>query len=246
MQPPPGDRNCCRALRERDCEGRTLPIMIARTKKTAMTAAFCLVCAFIAGCPGQGKAVFFDDVNLESAIRRELGIYFGVITEAAMRELVVLDARNLQLTSLRGIEAAVNLEVLNVSNDTRAPGSIFDLTPISSLNRLRILNLTNNDVSNIVPITFLSSLDQLYLGGNNVFDLSPIVANATNFGSGLGLGASDLVVLEIGPLLGTDGQQGSQIVIRDIQRLIDLGIDVVFVNSGTLQGGSGSEGGTGQ
>ncbi|TGD19834.1 MucBP domain-containing protein [Levilactobacillus suantsaiihabitans] len=81
--------------------------------------------------------------------------------------------------SLEGLQYAVNLQTLNVSNNMNwAPysfrGDVTDLTPLKDLQNLKWLELTANRVSDITPVTGLKNLKELYFAQNIVSDFSSL------------------------------------------------------------------------
>jgi len=177
------------------------------------------------GCPG-GKIVIFPDESLETAIRTELRIPFGFITEGDMLALRSLDARDFAVRDLRGLEMARNLTSLDISNNQRLAGLVRDVSPLANLANLRFFDAENNDITDITPIAGMFNLDELYLAGNPVFNLGPLVANAENGG----LGAGDTVSLTRGTLF-DENDETSQIILDQLNRLVELGIDVILIDA---------------
>lgn len=181
-----------------------------------------VVTAPLLGCPG-GQVVTFADENLELAVRLELREFFGFITRADMLRLTSLDGRNFGIRDLRGLETAVNLEFLDVSNDQLLANAITNISPLAGLVNLRHLDLRNHDVTDITAVAGLFNLDSLQLVGNNVFDIRPIVANAENGG----LGPGDTVSLTRQPLVDANGNLIPEIAAQ-INRLRELSILVIL------------------
>lgn len=86
------------------------------------------------------QTVNIPDVNLEAAIRQELDKSTGDITRADMEALTKLEAPNVSIADLTGLEHAINLERL-VLNDNE----IRDVDPVSGL-VISHLNLRNNHI----------------------------------------------------------------------------------------------------
>ena len=162
--------------------------------------------------------------NLENPIRRELDKSTGLLTLEDMARLVSLEAvgggLGLPLLDLEGLQYAVNLEALDVSqNDIISLQPItglerlkrlnlelssVDITPLADLTSLEVLNLSSTLVSDLAPLAGLSNLTELNLADENtVSDLSPI-ANLTNLES-LNLRANP--VSDLGPLAGLEKLQ---------------------------------------
>lgn len=151
------------------------------TKRRSLRRRVCLLLAVVGialqGCPED--LVFIADENLENAIRREVGKRFGFLSTLDLLQLRHLDARNLGIVDLSGLEYAQNLLTVDVSNDSSPAVGIADLTPLENLTTINFLNLANNDVTNLTPIEGMRSLDILALEGNNIYDLQPIITLAS-------------------------------------------------------------------
>jgi hypothetical protein len=185
--------------------------------------------ALLTGCPN-AAIVIFPDEALETAIRTELRIPFGFITQGHLLELRSLDARNFGVRDLRGLEFARNLTSLDVSTDVALQNAVRNLAPLADLTNLRFLDMENNDITDITPVAGLFNIDELYLAGNPVFNIGPLVANAENGG----LGAGDSVTLTRDTLLDDEGGT-SEIVSEQLNRLVELGVDVILVEFNDAQ-----------
>jgi Leucine-rich repeat (LRR) protein len=162
--------------------------------------------------------VVFGDKALESAIRAELRLPFGLLTQADLLQLRVLDARNLNISSLSGLEYCTNLTWLNLDTN-----GLSDITPLTRLSNLTYLNLEANDVTNIWPLSGLVFLKDLLLSGNEVWDLAALVANAEVGGIGYG----SVVTLDKKSLVTSDDELPVD-VAEDVNRLLQLGVTVIF------------------
>ena len=81
-----------------------------------------------------------------------------------------LEAQGRKITDLRGIEFAINLTRLNVTNNT-----ISDISPVASLTNLSTLHIGGNTISDISPLANLRRpLLTLHIGGNTISDISPL------------------------------------------------------------------------
>jgi hypothetical protein len=139
------------------------------------------------GCPATDDIVIFHDANLERAVRQELGQPFGLLSRQSLLNVRTLDAKNLGIQDLTGIENCLNLEWLDLDTNR-----ISDITPLAGLTSLMSLNLDSNDVFDIAPLAGLLNLDSLSLFDNQVGDIHPLLTNAANGG----LGAGDVVILD--------------------------------------------------
>ena len=164
-----------------------------------------------------------SDPNLRQAVEAALGKPSGAtITKAEMGTLTELSAPNADITDLTGLEAAVNLQRLYLGHEyVSAEGrfinsnTISDLTPLSGLTQLTLLDLDGNAISDISALAGLTNLVVLRLGrnvimdisalsgltnlvvlrlwGNNISDISPLVANR-------GLGPGEVISVSENPL----------------------------------------------
>ena len=192
------------------------------------------------------QTVSIADPNLRQAIEAALGKAGGAtITEAEVASLTELSAPNADITDLTGLEAAVNLQRLYLGHEyVSAEGrfinsnAIFDLTPLSGLTQLTLLDLVGNAISDISALAGLTNLVVLELGsnvitdisalsgltnlvvlrvwGNNISDISPLVTNR-------GLGAGEEISVSENPL--------NDVSINvHIPTLQDRGVEVHFSN----------------
>lgn len=116
--------------------------------------------------------VEFPDVNLEISLRYATKIPNADISDSLLLSLDTLQAYSFyyKINSLNGIEKCQNLQVLAMSLQ-----QLSDISNLSSLKRLQSLYLDQN--SNIVDITALSNLAELQLLNlqlDNVSDVSPL------------------------------------------------------------------------
>ena len=86
----------------------------------------------------QDASTWMPDANLRTAVRETLELVDDdVLTQAIMLNLTSLNAPNLEITSISGLEHATNLKSLSIGN---------------------------NQISDISPLTDLTSLTGLYIG----------------------------------------------------------------------------------
>jgi Leucine-rich repeat (LRR) protein len=120
-----------------------------------------------------GKVVEFEDANLGLAIQTQMNLD-REIRESDMEHLTMLDASSLGLTSIKGLEKAVNLEFLFLYEN-----SIEDLSPLTGLTKLFMLELEENNVTNVTPLSNLTNLSILGLGNNPITKIDAL-AGLTN------------------------------------------------------------------
>ncbi|MCC4313274.1 MucBP domain-containing protein [Carnobacterium maltaromaticum] len=112
--------------------------------------------------------VRIPDANLAQELHEVLGIPEGTdITTTDMERLTELYLKNESITSLEGLEYAINLTYLD-SRGLR----INDLTPIGNLQKIRTLVIHNTNISSLAPLSGLSALERLYGNNLDLTDLS--------------------------------------------------------------------------
>ena len=126
------------------------------------------------------QEIHIPDAELAKAIREALGLGEGArITAAAMRNLTELarepDEDPWGIVDLTGLEHAVNLEWLSLSNNN----DVSDISPLAGLTNLKWLDLWFTDVSDISVLAGLTNLETLDLSATDVSDISPL-ASLTN------------------------------------------------------------------
>lgn len=90
--------------------------------------------------------------------------------ETVLQELTVLNAKDLGISDLSGLEHATNLRRLDLSGNR-----ITDVSLLAGLTHLRVLNLEGNDIRDISPLSGLKNLTQLNLKWNDIVDISPLM-----------------------------------------------------------------------
>ncbi|MGD6778570.1 leucine-rich repeat domain-containing protein [Sutcliffiella horikoshii] len=120
-----------------------------------------------------GEVVKFEDANLALAIQMQMNLD-RKIRESDMEHLTMLDASSLGITSLKGLEKAVNLEILFLYEN-----NIQDLSPLAGLTKLYMLELEENNVTNVNPLSNLTNLYILGLGNNPITKIDAL-AGLTN------------------------------------------------------------------
>ena len=91
--------------------------------------------------------MIFEDSALDAAVRDAIGKPFGFLTQEDCKELLALDARNMSITSLEGLENCTNLISLDLDTN-----NISDISPLSNLINLVYVNLDSNEITNIAPL----------------------------------------------------------------------------------------------
>ena len=115
-------------------------------------------------------AVVFTDRNLETAVKRALGIGSGdPVLESALSTLIALTVTRRQIVNLTGLEGATGLTSLDLGDN-----AIVDLTPLQDLRRLERLDLDDNQIVTLTPLQGLGSLKNLDLDDNQIEDISAL------------------------------------------------------------------------
>ncbi len=166
-------------LRLRDRVSRSLPgfrlwfcsrvCSITRVKRPLLFGLLFVVAALI---PEIGRAqtpVRFVDPQLEAAIRHQLQIPTGELTDTNLQNLVWLQAYNCGITNLSGLEFASRLETLDLGYN-----AISDITPLCNLSSLTYLWLNSNQIRDGALLTNLTSLQFLALDYNPISSISPL------------------------------------------------------------------------
>ena len=163
-------------------------------------------------------AVAIPDANLRAAIRETLALAAdAAITQGHLAKLTQLFGFRGGVADLAGLEHAVNLEQLGLSDN-----EISDVSALSGLGSLSLLDLRRNRISNISPLAELASLYALYLSHNGIADLSPL-AGLRSLAT---LHLADNAIADIAPLAGI-GSLAELILadnaIADVSPLAELG-----------------------
>ena len=88
-----------------------------------------------------------------------------------------------QIKSLVGLEKAVNLKQLTISNNWEdSRGSLRDISPLRGLKNLELLRLSHNDIIDISPLAGLTNLKHLFISHNQIENVEA-VRNLTNLES---------------------------------------------------------------
>ncbi len=129
-----------------------------------------VVLPFLLGTASAEDPVFFEDEKLEVAV--EEALWVSDPTPADMLMLTYLYVGDVRISSLRGLEYALNLETLRVPcND------LDDISPVSSLSNLRTLVVNNNWIRDLSPMAGLSNLSHFDAHDNHyISDLSPLAS----------------------------------------------------------------------
>ena len=155
---------------------------------------FSITVCLIFPLTASAQVVNIPDANLRAAIETALGKAPNAsITKAEIATLQHLEAENVDIRNLKGLEAATNLEEVRLNHNL-----ISDLSPLAGLLRLRTIRVGDNTISDLSPLAELISLEVLDLWENLISDLSPL-SGLINLRS---INISDNVVVDLSPLSG--------------------------------------------
>lgn len=142
--------------------------VVARFSVTS--AALAILAASLApGAAAQTAGISIPDAGLRSAIESALGKQRGdAITEGDMALIGILDAGYAGITTLDGLQHAVNLRALYLQGN-----SISDASSLAGLARMQVLSLHGNDITDI-DLTAMTDLRFVDLSYNDLttIDLS--------------------------------------------------------------------------
>lgn len=129
--------------------------------------------------------IYFHDPKLDEAVKAALGKEEGILTRENLKSIKSLEAADLEIENLGGIDLLENLVSLNLSGNNitdlkplegidslqilnLSDNQLNDITAIAYLSNVNILDLTNNDITTIEALTYLDKLEYLYLSGNAI------------------------------------------------------------------------------
>ena len=195
-----------------------------------LRAVLIIILLFVVGSGfAPAQTVSIPDSNLRAAIENALGKAPGsVITTTEMTTLTELRAPNADITDLTGLEAATSLLRLDLGERYVAvegrfinSNAISDLSPLSGLTALTLLDLEGNNISDISALSGLTNLIVLYLGDNSISDISAL-SGLTNL---VVLWLWDNLISDISPLVENTGLgQGEEVIVSE-NPLSDLSIN---------------------
>ena len=117
-----------------------------------------------------GASVHIPDANLREAIAEALGkASNAVITTEDMATLIELNAENMGISDITGLEFATNLTVLRIGHNP-----ISDLSPIAKLTKMREIYFNDTEVSDLSPLASLRDLEVINASQTRIFSLAPL------------------------------------------------------------------------
>lgn len=121
-----------------------------------------------------GEPVIFDNVLLEQAVRSELGMPEGIVTEddlLRVERLAVVG--NILLSREQSYRYVLYSYVDEVPQEGEPYGNISDLSLLAKMPNLKELYLCGQQIEDLTPLKRLP-LRQLYLCDNRIMDLTPL------------------------------------------------------------------------
>ena len=155
-----------------------------------MQAVSLLIAACLAGFPAQARhgggtqtpedPVYFADPILKALVAVQLGVTNPTVADMVF--LKELSAAGRGISDLTGLEYATNLARLNLGElfyywdwpPELRTNKIEDITPLSGLNLLKSLDLSNNQITDISALSGLSALETLAIYNNQIVDISAL------------------------------------------------------------------------
>ena len=129
-----------------------------RTKKQHIyvyVLTFCATLCFMFPLMTTAQTISIPDANLRAAVEKALSKTPGAtITTDDMTTLMRLEAHQVDIRDLTGLEFAINLEEIR-GNDNL----ISDLSPLAGLSKLGVIELRNNAIRDLAPIAGLINLE---------------------------------------------------------------------------------------
>lgn len=148
-------------------------------KKTALILFIALIMLLSSeGMAGGAQAVVFDDPVLEAALRKELGIPVGDVTQKDLARVTKLGiARDYeqnpdpaaQVRSIAVLAYCTKLNTLQLNFH-----NISDIAPLGGLKKLKTLELGGNPIADITPLKNLTALETLALYNCQAQDYTPL------------------------------------------------------------------------
>lgn len=123
---------------------------------------------FVTTKPYNSK-IEFGSAYLENAVRKSLGKPVGDISSEDMKRIYSLTISTYDISSLKGLEYAINLNWLSIFY-----ANLRDISAIKHLIKLTYVNLPYNAIENIEALRNLTNLSTLRVNNNRLSDISAI------------------------------------------------------------------------
>ena len=120
-----------------------------------------------------GESVRIPDPNLRAAIAEALGKPPGtVITVEEMTTLTHLEAGEMDIQNLEGLQQATNLRELRLRGNP-----LSDLSPVARLTTLKEIEISGESLSDLSALTGLINLEGVGFWKTSISDLSPLAGH---------------------------------------------------------------------
>ena len=117
-----------------------------------------------------GESVYIPDTNLRAVVEEALGKASDTaITAREMATLMYLDADEMDIQNLEGLQFAANLEELRLRGNP-----LSDLSPLSGLTTLKEVEVSGESLSDLSPLAGLINLEGVGFWQTSISDLSPL------------------------------------------------------------------------
>jgi Leucine-rich repeat (LRR) protein len=167
---------------------------IAMTKYVALAAAALATCLAATSAPADD---LFPDKNLEAVVRQyvfEKRNKPDPLVEADVVNISTIVGKGKKIASLQGLEKCKSLALLDLENN-----EFSDLAPIKELKLIQSLNVAKNKIESIAPLADLKGIQYLEISNNRVSDLAPLAGNKAL----VNLYASNNQIKDLSPLAET-------------------------------------------
>jgi Leucine-rich repeat (LRR) protein len=116
------------------------------------------------------ESIKIPDQNLEKALRETLNISNNDTIKMIDLGLVEhISLNHSQIEDISALSILINLTVLNLNYN-----KIKDISPLGTLHNLRYISLNNNKIKDISPLKMLINLKKIHLRSNQIEDISPL------------------------------------------------------------------------
>lgn len=146
------------------CSGKSRFVRLA---KVLMIVCLCFLFAAETEIHAEKSGVQLESASLERIVRMALQKPEGELTREDMASL--RSVAGYRVTSLKGLEYAVNLKELRMMN-----GDVSDLSPLSGLRQLQNISLYDNKISDLSPLRELNHVAHLDLSMNKITDITSL------------------------------------------------------------------------
>ena len=122
--------------------------------------------------PASPPQPIFPDPALEKAVRREVFAKRSSkepLTKEDVANISRVIAKSQQIKSLAGLQHCTELMLIDLEDN-----EISDLTPIASLEKLQSVTLAGNQIRDLTPLKHLTKMQLLDLSDNQITDLSDL------------------------------------------------------------------------